>query len=355
MKPLRSILSFLLSYPLIWLIVAYIYWLAATPGAYWLITVSSVDPIMFFLVMNCLVVAVLDVVLEHLPIENKVTQIVLLCFFILTSLPVPVIAITLFSDTAFFPFILTIFGISVFRTFALDKKGWLVKSIGVLSIPIFVLTIFYFEMSAPISETKMLDGYNYYLATVMDVMDDHGHPYQIFYKCNGWGLECENLREIRAMPLPDMHILVDDKSHEVSLIRNTPDSNLPYALAYTFWGQNSRTYWENAGKLENHIYQMSWECNRQLLNGSYRCGVYTFILYECNLDYIGCHALPLKYTLKYNTSAASYLYFSWEANESEHEISLYSGYYGESDRLLIFTYGDHPRCYVLGCEILNGK
>jgi len=42
-----------------------------------------------------------------------------------------------------------------------------------------------------------------------------------------------------------------------------------------------------------------------------------------------------------------------EGNEETDEISAYNDWDDNPNRTLIFTYGEHPRCYVEGCEILE--
>ena len=48
-------------------------------------------------------------------------------------------------------------------------------------------------------------------------------------------------------------------------------------------------------------------------------------------------------------------YAYMQFNETTNEIDLYVGYWDDEHtppELLIYSYGDHPHCYVEGCEIL---
>ena len=92
----------------------------------------------------------------------------------------------------------------------------------------------------------------------------------------------------------------------------------------------------------NYIYQISTEYEFDNC-GPAACEIYTYTLYKCKLDYTACNPLPIYYTTDFE-------YFTYlEANEISNEINLFDSY----DDTLIFTWGEHPRCYVEGCEILE--
>jgi hypothetical protein len=55
---------------------------------------------------------------------------------------------------------------------------------------------------------------------------------------------------------------------------------------------------------------------------------------------------------KVYTTKKDYDFFVLEGNEETNEIEVYNDN-KENGGTLIFAYGEHPRCYVEGCEILE--
>jgi len=133
-------------------------------------------------------------------------------------------------------------------------------------------------------------------------------------------------------------VICDEERNEANIV-----STFTEALAYTD-GANPRRYDRYVGtSLKTHRYFLAWQCNDRLPT---ICGSETFILYQCNLGYTSCKSLPISYT------GESVDYLILEANEETNEIELYDDF-KEDGGILIFTYGEHPRCYVEGCEILK--
>lgn len=92
------------------------------------------------------------------------------------------------------------------------------------------------------------------------------------------------------------------------------------------------------------MYELGWYCKGWPLN----CDKVDYVLYECSLDFTGCRSLSIKYTSYYDD------YFL-ELGELEQtgEIALFDA--SKQPSSLIFTYGEHPRCYVEGCETLENR
>jgi hypothetical protein len=78
------------------------------------------------------------------------------------------------------------------------------------------------------------------------------------------------------------------------------------------------------------------------------CGGLTYTLYECDLSFKSCDTLLIQYT-QFDTRDFLVL----EADETANEVKLYEEDFETDDVKLIFAYGEHPRCYVEGCEILE--
>jgi hypothetical protein len=106
------------------------------------------------------------------------------------------------------------------------------------------------------------------------------------------------------------------------------DSDPPREYGHIF-AQNNR-----------NLYYISPQCNQG--DDGYFC-IYT--LYQCEMDNTSCVLIPFRYT-----SRETYAYLKF--NETTDEIDVYiAPTFG--DDFLIYSYGDHPRCYVDGCEILE--
>ena len=185
-------------------------------------------------------------------------------------------------------------------------------------------------------ETAELGKYRYY---VVSSVDWDGHGFETFYKCRKIGYNCDNL--YGGYSLMWQKIIVDGNKNEVSLLGHS-------GLIYTD-GEVPRAYAQGAAvvQLGNFIYLLSEKCNNfNHEKGYWSCETYTYRLYECDLDYKSCNPLAIQYTDKY------ILYPVLEGNEELSEIELYNDY-KEDGGTLIFTYGEHPRCYVEGCVIMQ--
>lgn len=137
-------------------------------------------------------------------------------------------------------------------------------------------------------------------------------------------------------------IVCDENNKEANIINISYD-----VLAYTDGG-NSRIYDEYEGViLGTHQYFLSRECNDWVPS---TCESLTYTLYECNLSYKSCDPLPIQYT-QHDTRNFLHLV----SDEATNEVNLYEENFETDDEVLIFTYGEHPQCYVKGCEILEQK
>lgn len=134
-------------------------------------------------------------------------------------------------------------------------------------------------------------------------------------------------------------IICDEAQGNANIIRT-----INGVLTYSH-GESSQSFYDYAGaEFENHQYFLAFTCNNW---HDYTCPSETYTLYECNLDYKSCASLHISYT----SDNVDYLVL--EANQETGEINLYDDYEDNPDRTLIFTYSEHPRCYVEGCEILD--
>ena len=184
-------------------------------------------------------------------------------------------------------------------------------------------------------ESAKLGDYNYYIVSSVD-WDNHG--FQSFYKCKTWRKVC---RELSFSYSGFTGIIVDEQNKEVSLLGF-------FGLVYTD-GENPRSYDQPGSEFKDHIYQFSSSCNNfNNDKGCYSCDSYTYLLYKCGTNYKSCVSLPVQYTSQdFDT------FLVIEGNERTNEISVYDDWDDNPNRALILTYGEHPHCYIEGCEILE--
>jgi hypothetical protein len=135
-------------------------------------------------------------------------------------------------------------------------------------------------------------------------------------------------------------IVCDEERWEANIIRTFNN-----VLAYTD-GENPRHYDEyNGARLKNHQYFLTRQCNDWIPS---TCGSMTYTLYQCDLSFKSCDPLPIQYT-QYDSSD----FLELSSDEITDEVQLHEDDFATDAVVLIFTYGEHPRCYVEGCEILE--
>lgn len=227
----------------------------------------------------------------------------------------------------------------------------------IVTLPFFVLNFGYY-LPKIISERERFGQYTY---LIFDSQDSDFHPYLAFYKCARWEFDCQNLYSSYNATI-GWKIIIDEQKKEVSLF----DEIYPKFL-YTD-GESPREYAAGTGGIfKDYIYDLSEKCNNPIEHESYvDCESYTYIAYKCNINGALCNPIPIRYTTNYSDYDH---YYHWIKNDLKNEISLYdmattydlantdnmTTTFGtpNTDDILIFTYGAHPRCYVDGCEVLE--
>lgn len=336
MKKLVEFFKSLFFLPLAILMILYSYWLIFIPSKTFF---SNWD---LKLGIICLVIYFIITVIGKILINNQ--RLYLIPYIIAT--PISVVAIRLGASYLFLMFI---FDFYIYRPvfISLLGIGFLAVSIYkklvnqdkrqffffLITFPVFALAVFNFVVYSPtIWATAGFESYKYY---VVEEIYDYPHSNTYLIKCRKLSFQCNILSGTRfARP----EIIVDYEKKEVNLISTR-------GLIYTD-GANPRRYTgHEGGQLGSNIYYLSETCNNFNYDGRNECESYTFIPYECNLDNKSCDPLLIKIESNYES------YFYWVTDEAKKEISLlYS-----DDEILIFTYGEHPRCYAEGCEILQQK
>lgn len=162
------------------------------------------------------------------------------------------------------------------------------------------------------------------------------HYFVSLYKCKKRSFECNRLYLSYDAPAPKL--IINKASNEVSLL----DSFRLLVLVEN--GENPKYFTGFPEQMGDKLYTLSHDSVDVVGCHSYSCRQFTYTLYACSIDFTDCNPLPLQYTEKY------YIEPYWVADENKREISLYN----EDDKEdKIFTYGEHSRCYVDGCKILE--
>jgi len=179
-------------------------------------------------------------------------------------------------------------------------------------------------------------GFKYYEVATAD-SDYHGLV--LFYKCKKWSFDCQILSGSHT--LTGTEIIIDEQLNEVSWFETG------FQRLLITDGENSRGYIGLSTEFQGQEYQISDKCNEYSERyGYYDCESYTYTLYQCNLEYKACKPLPFRYTNDFD------VYLDLIVNEETNELEVYKNY-GKEYEELIFTFGEHSRCYVEGCEILE--
>lgn len=245
-------------------------------------------------------------------------------------------------DDNYSAFISGIILISIFSFFVIILR--LVKNYKIIFTLVFIFyftalgassiyTLMYFPS---MGEKAELGNFKYY---VVGTSDSDWHGRDIFYKCKKWTFDCSGL--YNSGGLTGTKIIVDKQHNEVSLFE------VGFQRLLVTDGESPRIYTGLSARFQEYTYQLSDKCNNFNNNGGYyHCESNTYILYQCNLGYTSCIQLPIQYTSSYGE------YFNIVPDETNETINVYIDYDGDTETL-IFTYGERPRCYVEGCEILG--
>lgn len=325
MSKTAKIMTWLLEYPAVIFIIFYTYWLILIPTAM----------IVWGLIL--LGAYLLMAILERFVSNNWIFFITIVIAF-LFAVPTTIyilLAISILADYGVGNIFVLLIGSVIIvasscRTFLL-RNTWGRKIAFICTLPFMLLNILFFSIYYPtIENTVFFQGGRYHLVYGMN---DDVHSYQTFYRCNWFGFYCKSLYSSNGYR--DAKIIIDKPHNEISLFEN-------YGLRYTY-GPQPRYYEGFPVESGDQIYELGWYCDK---TSALDCEQVEYVLYRCNVDYTDCKPLPIKYTSYYDD-----YYLDLGKNESTEEIFLLDNSNDPPD--LIFTYGEHPRCYVEGCKIVE--
>jgi len=187
-------------------------------------------------------------------------------------------------------------------------------------------------------ETAKYNGTLYYLVTYSNWPD---HPWWDFYQLTKWhGLFNYEIDAQLDYLTWKGKFFYDKKTNLVNIVAVFDDRTY---LLYT--DDNPPRYYEKGSwQFEDYLYYISSKCSLKSYISKdkdiYTCERYTYTLYECELDNSGCAVLPFQYT---GEEDYAFLDISEETNEIDFHVN----------DTLAYSYGEHPRCSVAGCEILK--
>ena len=193
-------------------------------------------------------------------------------------------------------------------------------------------------LSLPVVMDKaQISNTTYYLTAELETFDIHA--FHRLYICNNLSFLCKQtpFQAGGGASFQPLHLMIDKAVNpdEINILRTSYDSKFSF-LEYTY-GTQSR-YYDYPAQLNDHFYYLAYYDKPASKSN-------TYLFYECKLDNTSCRQLPIKY------NGSGYLRDT-VADKTTGEVSVFIDNEINQDTL-IFTWGEQPRCYVKGCEILE--
>jgi hypothetical protein len=209
-----------------------------------------------------------------------------------------------------------------------------------LSVPVFCLGSYILISYPMLVDKKQFNDFTYYLNYEPQLFDP---PVVNLYRCKSHSFSCQQTSfSSYAYPTGVIKYAlgIDAANNEVTVLALYDSGNLFMEYAYG----NPPRYYDYPERIGDELYYLAY----YRLSEAEIPYQYTWMLYRCNLDNTDCVRLPFQYTGDEDFITAL------EFNEATQEINLFFHYYPyDENPTLIYTYGEHPRCYVEGCEILE--
>lgn len=290
MKSIIILFKKTLKYPVLWVSLIYLFW--------WLLTFTN-DA--FRNGISILSVYFIITILETLLLlgKNKVLKIALFVILLCLTLFSLILAIMeglrwIYYAPSYQRHLIYIPLIIVFSSYkaydlirgSLSRDRVLFILLLIITLPVLAINVAYPISFFPrIVDKKEFGDFKYYIVWQTDI--EYRSSLSL-YKCKKESFGCSWLYwDSQRMNFDK--ILIDNEKNEVSAIRN-----FELGLAFTD-GDNPRRYEGDSVQLGNHVYQMAID-NQEFREcmSTPSCNSYTYILYECNLDYTSCDPLPIQ-------------------------------------------------------------
>ncbi len=235
--------------------------------------------------------------------------------------------------------ILFIFYVIFSALVKLAKKHATVRALLLGPTILFLLlnAIYIFSYLPSIKTTATYNGVTYYITENNEFMGTW-HPW--YFQFIKW----KNIFDFGVYNLgydgwDSQYIITYDNKNNAANIVDQSTNKLVYA-----WSQPFRSC-DASAEFGNKIYYLAEDCIAWNTNYADECNIAELTFYQCNLDNTSCELLPFHYAGKYMFDA------SLVPEKTTNEINLYLDIQGNGTPTLIYTYGEHPRCYVEGCSI----
>lgn len=246
----------------------------------------------------------------------------------------------------------------IFALFYIGSTGFfmLTKEDSCLQVAFLTSSVLFFSLNVwnavsgfpSIKDTTRFNGVTYYLTYNHQSMIDTQYGGNYLAKWEGpFASELYGLRTDWAQ----LEFMIDENSEVVNIVVRIFDDT--ERLVYTD-SEPPREYTLGSAQLGDHFYYVSPQCNI----GEHRsaCATLTYTLYRCKLDNTSCVLLPFQYT-----GEEDYGYLKINEANNEIDFLVESRFISSHDKsglpiypdILVYSYGEHPRCYVEGCEILK--
>lgn len=274
-------------------------------------------------------------------------------FFLWVLAPVPLILYVIgYNAVSYIGLLILIAtcGAIIVQLFRQPSKLFKALAIPLLIItcPVNCLSIAATAALPTILDKANINGITYYLLEEPEALDVH--IYYSLYKCTAWGFQCTPTEFYWGPTTGDINLhLMQDKnnSNEIYVVRPHYYDDAS-DLMYSDGTQSIHYNYAGLSQLGNHLYYLAYISitDREQMEESR-----IYMLYQCNPDNTNCLRLPFQYQ-----SDKSFL--SIEISETNNEVSIFETKDFDiskvsQQRILVYTYGDEPRCYVADCVITS--
>jgi len=212
--------------------------------------------------------------------------------------------------------------------------GWIFLVVLLFALFINAFFVYLFAQIKVIASAEY-NGIQYFIVEHM-TWDSWESPYSLEKWCGHQLCGSYSLKSA-----PDMGFFYESESNLVHVVGRYENEEW---LIFTD-SNPTRRYERYPVDFMNHRFYRTIKCTKweKDLRGYDHCPVFRLTVFECELDNTDC--IPIS---QYEgMEGESY----FEISDTSNEMDLFVFTTGED--ILIYSYGDHPRCHVEGCEILQ--
>lgn len=195
--------------------------------------------------------------------------------------------------------------------------------------------IVFLEIQTKVIVSAKYNGVNYFIVEHM-TWESWESPYRLEKRCGYHMCGSYSLRGVSGIGF-----FYESKSNLVHVVGHYENEEW---LIFTD-SNPPRTYEEYYDDFMGYRFYKTVDCTEweKTAKGYDYCIVYRLTVFECELDNTDC--VPIAQYL--GEESKSY----FEISDTAGEMNLFVFTVGEDK--LVYSYSDHPRCYLEGCEILS--